>query len=609
MFAGAIGSMGRILKITSILCGVLFCLPYCARQSSTLTGGLRDTIPPVFLYAEPAMNSTGFSARRIDIFFDEYVKLQNVNSTFIVSPPMSEKPEVVLYGKYIRIKLPEDPVPGYTYTMSFGETIVDNNENNKMGFFEYVFSTSDRIDSLSLTGRVLEAFTGKAPAKKDGADIKVMLYNDIRDSIPYLERPAYIARADAYGFFEFNHLRADTFMIFVLEDVGDDMLFGVPDERIAFLDTLIVIDAGCLRSTEEAAVFHTDSIKEKTPEQVPHRLDLFLFQEEKTRQYRTSYTRPDPNRLVYTFNMPLDSVPGIALVDTLIEPAPFLPFLSAGRDTVTYWILDTTLVTTPMVRVALTSPVTVDSLKTTVARTDTLRMQAEAAAAPAATTGRGRRRQQNQPDPKRADEQLRLSSNADGGPLALNGRFYLRVSQPVAAIDRQRLQLSEVVSDTVSKPVEFQLVQDSADLLRYAVDWSFQEQKNYRFVADTMAFTSVYGVHNDSTVIRITVQSLDFYSNIQVALHNVQGHTLIQVFQQGRDKVFKQLEVDKSGVLNIAYLPPGQYTLKAVYDNNANGKWDTGNYLKGIQPEKVDVYEDPITTQSSFTTEVDWTLK
>ncbi len=124
-----------------------------------------------------------------------------------------------------------------------------------------------------------------------------------------------------------------------------------------------------------------------------------------------------------------------------------------------------------------------------------------------------------------------------------------------------------------------------------------------------MAFTSVYGVPNDSTVIRITVQSLDFYSNIQVALHNVQGHTLIQVFQQGRDKVFKQLEVDKSGVLNIAYLPPGQYTLKAVYDNNANGKWDTGNYLKGIQPEKVDVYEDPITTQSSFTTEVDWTLK
>ena len=600
--------MGRVLKITSILCGVLLCLPYCARQSSTLTGGLRDTIPPVFLYAEPAMNSTGFSARRIDIYFDEYVKLQNINSTFIVSPPMSEKPEVVLYGKYIRIKLPEDPVPGYTYTMSFGETIVDNNENNKMGFFEYVFSTSDRIDSLTLTGRVLEAFTGNAPAQKEGTDIKVMLYNDIRDSIPYLERPAYIARADAYGFFEFNHLRADTFMLFVLEDVGDDMLFGVPDERIAFMDTLVIIDDACLRSEAEADLFHTDSVRAKTPEMVPHRLDLYLFQEEKSRQYRTSYNRPEPNRLVYTFNMPLDSLPGIALVDTVIEPAPFLPFLSAGRDTVTYWILDTTLVTTPMLRVALTSPVTVDSLKMKVARTDTLRMQAEAVQAPAAT-GRGRRRQENQVEAKRADEQLRLSSNADGGTLALNGRFYLRVSQPVSAVDMQRLHLFEVASDTVSRPVEFQFAQDSADLLRYAVDWPLQEQKVYRFVADTMAFTSVYGVHNDSTVIRVTVQSLDFYSNIQIALHNVQGHMLIQVFQQGRDKVFKQLEVDRNGVLNIAFLPPGQYTLKAVYDANANGKWDTGNYLKGIQPEKVDVYEDPVTTQSSFTTEVDWTLK
>lgn len=600
--------MGKTLKIIMLCVLVAALLPRCARQSSTLTGGEKDTIPPVFLYAEPAMNATGFDAKRIDIYFDEFVKLQNVNSSFIVSPPMKEKPEVVLYGKYVRVKLGEAPREGYTYTLDFGETIVDNNENNKMGFFEYVFSTSDHIDSLSIRGRVVNAFDG-APAKTESSDIKVLMYNVLSDSIPYKEPPAYVARADANGFFEFNHLRPDTFLVFAIQDIGDDLMFNVPEENVAFLDTFVVVDTTFIQPLVADDPFRNDSLKEKYPDMVPRLLDLYLFQEEKTRQYRTSYSRPSPNVLMFTYNLPVQDTLALAFADTLTEQTPPLPFMSAARDTAWYWLTDTALINMTSLRFSLTGPVTDDSLKTIVSRTDTLRMVSEELANAQAQSAKRRKKSDDGQAEKKPYELLSVTSGTGNGKLALNGTYRLSFSQPLARTDESRISLAEQVNDSVWSPVEYRLLPDSTDLLRAVMDWKFKEGATYRLTADTMAFTSIYGAHNDSLGFNIEVQELDYYSNIQVTLRNVKGPMLIQVLQPDSEKVIKQLPVDRNGILNIAYLEPGKYVLKAVHDTNGNGKWDTGNYLRKIQPERVQYYPEELTTQSSFTTEADWTLK
>ncbi len=212
---------------------VLIFLHQCAHVVAP-SGGPKDETPPQIIESSPPLQATNFKAGKITIEFDEYIQLKDMNSNLLVSPPMEEEPEIMVKGKTLHIELLSDLQDSTTYNIFMGDAVCDYNEANPISNFQYVFSTGEYIDSMVVEGKVLSAFNLR-PIE----DVKVMLYREMDDSIPYKEIPQYIASTDEEGRFRINNIRKDEYRMFALEDQNSNYLFDIPNERIAFLDSLV----------------------------------------------------------------------------------------------------------------------------------------------------------------------------------------------------------------------------------------------------------------------------------------------------------------------------------------------------------------------------------
>ena len=142
---------------------IILCCYACA-QVVAPTGGEKDTTPPKLIEADPPMYSTNVSASKLILKFDEYVQLKNVSSELIVSPPMLEAPEISLRNKSVYIEIQDSLRPNTTYSFDFGKGIADITEGNAEPI-QYVFSTGEVLDSLSLNGNVTYAYNNEAGKK------------------------------------------------------------------------------------------------------------------------------------------------------------------------------------------------------------------------------------------------------------------------------------------------------------------------------------------------------------------------------------------------------------------------------------------------------------
>ncbi|MBT8221544.1 MAG: Ig-like domain-containing protein, partial [Eudoraea sp.] len=219
---------------------VLLTVWQCAKRGSP-TGGPRDTTPPELIAAEPENFSLEFDTKRIRLYFDEYIKLEDVQNQLIISPPLKNQPEISPQGqasKYIEINLKDTLLENTTYTLNFGQSIVDNNEGNPNSFLTYVFSTGSYIDSLTVTGEVRDAFNRKADQF-----ISVMLYEldtAYTDSTIYKHPPYYLTNTlDSATTFQLQNLKAGKYLIRAIGDEGKNNLFDPKTDKIGFLqDTL-----------------------------------------------------------------------------------------------------------------------------------------------------------------------------------------------------------------------------------------------------------------------------------------------------------------------------------------------------------------------------------
>jgi hypothetical protein len=577
----------------------------------SISGGLKDETPPVFLSSIPPQYTVLFdpNAKRIEMIFDEFLQLKDANNQFVSSPPMKKKPEILLYGKKIRVNLKEPLLPDRTYTFNFGEAITDNNESNKIVGFQYVFSTGSHIDSLTYTGRVLNAFD-LAPGKKDDKlPVWALLYDDLSDSAVYKSLPAYVAKTDPYGFFTFSHIRPDTFRIFALRDAGDNLLFDMPSEQIAFADTLIVTDERYYRDPDipfPNSLNLPDSIKEKNPE-LPHKdIVLYRFQETPTKQYRTSYERPQANLLKFAYTLPVDSLPISIVSDSLYSAEWYIPEISANNDTLSFWLTDTTLINRKTLLVQMWSPRT-DSTGQISRFSDTLKMSFE----PPKTIDKRSRKERKQEGPvirpRSPVETMLIAANVKD-KIDLTDRLQLTASQPIKETDVSQISLTEEV-DTLKVPVPFTLVRDSANMRKCFIDWPLKEDTKYFMTVDSMAFKSIYDVFNDSTGFVFTSQKEDYYSSIEITFQHVTCPLVVQILKGEKEDIVKEVLLSDKNVILMDFLKPDKYKLKVIYDRNGNGKWDTGHYMSKLQPEKIAYYDEPeIETQSGWTVEIKWTL-
>jgi hypothetical protein len=580
----------------------------CAQQGSP-AGGPRDEDPPVVLESDPPNYSIHFDAKKIEIKFDEYIVLDNVNQELIVSPPMEEQPEVKLKKKTLVIEFEEELKPYTTYTFNFGSAIKDLHEGNILMNFEYVFSTGDVLDSLSVRGTLLYAEDLSEPEEP----ISIMLYNDLRDSVPLTEIPMYVGRSDDSGVFSVNNLRADVYKVFALKDGNNNLLFDLPTEEIAFLDTSLIVRAefarflllasGAIDSIPpmdsvriDTSGMAADSTLEAGPDLNSIYIDLELFIEESEIQYITDYKREDRRRIEMVFARPLTDT---FTYNTLPVNAPgrieYLEHFSHERDSLTLWIRDSVhyKLDTLFLQVNYT---VIDTANQYVVLSDTLRFTYRE------KTSNSRRKQ----PVKKPIEKLQVTTMKSRGQQELHQELPVSLNLPLQEITDSLIRLYHI-PDSVEIEVPFTTRRDTILLSRVWISSSWESAAKYRMLILPGAFTSIYPPQHDTIDVSFNSRDEEHYGQILLSLDNVSGSTIIQLMS--RNKVLLERSVDSDGTYTFSNLSPQEYQLKFIHDRNGNGKWDTGNYMKKLQPEKVELLPITVTVRSNWDHDVDMTLE
>lgn|GEM_PF-30675 len=621
---------------------VLFGITACATVGSPV-GGPKDLDRPYVVLAVPENYTTNFDANSFEITFNEFIQLKSVNQELLVSPPLQNRPEIREKGKSFEVVLREDSLrPNTTYTFFFGNAIADNNEGNLLPDYEYVFSTGSYIDSLSVKGRVLDAFTLKP--LEDGA--LVMLHSNLNDSAPYLSLPDFISRTNKEGYFSINNVRPDLYRLMALKDQNNNYLFDLPAEPVAFADSLVNLDPqifariDSLIAARKDSLFVADSLmrqslaedstymegdtvffqgdsiiigKPLSPDSLVSdsvirsfydAYNLFyslqIFTEDNARQYLKETIRDDRRKLMFIFNRPVtDSVQiepyqKIDTTDwTIRENLPV-------GDSIIFWLTDTSMINNDSLvfRVEFTA---LDSLRNPFRDADTLALRYRE------TKTVGRRSRSDEEEEKPVEEKVSLSFNVKArGVMDLNKSLIITSMYPLHSYLKDSINLV-MMEDTLEKPVDFSVswaLENRRTITLRPSEW--EPNESYKLLLYPGAIQNVYGHTNDTTEHAFRTQKDDAYGNLILNIENLNVPAIIQLLD--KDKVIAEKYLSESGQVFFNYLTPSTYSLKLIYDRNGNMQWDTGRYLEQKQPEQVIFKENPIPVRANWDLEQTWVL-
>ena len=576
----------------------LLVLIYGCAQQGAPTGGPRDEDPPVVLKSTPENYSTNFNAKKITITFDEYLDMGNFTQELVVSPPMEEKPEIRLRNKQLIIEFEEELIEEITYTFNFGEGIKDLNERNILLNYEFVFATGDYLDSLSVKGTLKNAFDLSIPE----TPINVMLYREFEDSIPLKQIPYYVGRTDKEGNFAVNNLQDGVYKMFVLTDGNNNFLFDLPDEKIAFLDSSLTVDAELFRkillnsgvydSTDlqmkplvldidtagmslDSVQILLDSLEQAKPDFNSLYVDLYMFTEDSKNQFLSEFNRDDKRKIELLFNLPLtDSFAFQPVFPDTLSMDDLISEFGQNRDSLTIWMGDTVVADLDTVQLSLQYTI-YDSIDNPVSQMDTILF-----------SFRERTKKGKKDDNKEVKKEfLQISTIRNRAKHDIRRDLNFTINEPLRSLEPELFNLF-IIPDSIEVPIEVKPFIDSTHLRRAKISHPWKEEGKYRIVLYPGAMTNIYGVTNDTTDLTFQIRPLAEYGKINLSLENVSDTLIIQLFK--KDLITSSLEVPTSGTYVFDFINPGTYHIKIVHDRNRNGKWDTGNYLKGLQPEKVE---------------------
>ena len=297
------------------------------------SGGLIDTAPPEALSFSPDNWSNNMTKKDIVIRFNEYIVLKDLFKQMVISPQMPSKPIITIKGKKLNIELPDSLKDNTTYTMFFGDAVVDFTEGIPVHNFSYVFSTGDVIDSLHVEGVAVNAFD-----HGNYEELFVVLYKGNNDSALYNETPYYLTKAESNGNFYLNNLAAGEYQIYALNDANSNYLYDQPAEEVAFYESLII-------PYHQSKILSNDSFPQsKNKDSLPQNIEkhepvnLFVFTEiPKETKFISSKTYP-PHKVQLVFNRPVEHFD--------IQPMDFKPdsiwhfdVYSKNRDTITMYLM------------------------------------------------------------------------------------------------------------------------------------------------------------------------------------------------------------------------------------------------------------------------------
>ena len=586
----------------------------CARMGSP-DGGWYDDDPPVVLGSTPADKATGVKTNKINIYFDEYIKLADATQNVIVSPPQLEMPEIQAKGKKIVVELKDTLKPDMTYTIDFSDAISDNNEDNPLGNYTFTFSTGQQTDTLEVSGTVLSA-ENLDPVPS----ILVGLYEDLADSAFRTKPLLRVARTDANGHFVIKGVAEGEYRIYALQDADGNYKFTQKSEMIAFSHETYkpYVKPDMRQDTIWRDTLHIDSIAQvHYMHYYPDDVVLTAFQEKQTDRYLLKTERKDADRINIFFSYGHEQLPIIRGLNFNSDDA-FIVETNAKKDSITYWLRDTLLVNQDTLRMDLIYQMT-DSLGRLVEHTDSAieilaktpyekRVKAQQKEYETWLKQQEKKRKREEPydsiyPVKPLEPKYNVPQSMDP-----NRSISIEVPTPPAVLDTAGIHLYTKI-DTLWYNASYEFHQRDS-LLRYyelLVDW--KPGAEYSFEVDSAAIIDIYGKACKSYKQGIKVKTLDDYATL---FFDISGYTdsaavVVQLLDKS-DKPVAQSKMESDHTAPFYYVAPGIYYARAFVDRNGNGVWDTGDYDADEQAETVYYYSREIETKAKFDITLSWNL-
>ena len=492
----------------------------CANRG-TPSGGEEDILPPEIIRSEPENFTTNFNGKEIRIYFNEYIKIKDLQKQLIISPPMDPEPDVTpmsAASKYIKIVINDTLEANTTYAFNFGQSIVDNNEDNPYPYYRYVFSTGDYIDSLSVKGAVFDA-----EKRQPDTFISVMLYemdSTYTDSIIYKEKPKYVTNTlDSLTTFSIDNIKEGKYLLVALKDENRNFKYEPKSDKIGFHAKPITVPTD---STYNIKLFNEV-------------LDFKVFRPK----------QEAGQKIVFGYEGNPEDVE-IEMLETKPDGFEHKITKDSKTDTLYYWYkpkleLDST-------RFVVRNKTFVDTLKHRFRDI--------------------------------ANDSL-IISQIKAGNSGFDDDFKITANIPLVKFDWEKVYMVDKDSAHIPFDTKFDELTNT-----YSLKFNKKESNAYKVRMLPGTFTDFFGNENDTLNYTLNTKPFDQYGNIRVTLVNAEYPIILQLTDEKGEVKYEQFATEPK-LFDFRHINPGMYYLKAVFDTNGNQKWDTGNFLKKQQPERI----------------------
>ena len=516
--------------------GILLILSvsHCAKRG-TPTGGAKDSLPPVLIRATPPLNTTLFDEEKITLLFDEYIKLKDITTQLITSPPLEPSqykisPESTV-SKKVEIRLLDSLKSDVTYTFNFGSSIEDFNENNPLTFFSYTFSTGVIIDSLYLEGIVKNAFE-----KETEPFVSVHLYpidSTYTDSAIFKRKPFYIANTLDSVYFKLQNIKEGAYEMIAIQDVGKNYLFDQNIDKIGFFD--------------EPVQLPRDSLKFPV-----------LFKEIPNFDWARPQYINDHHIVFGYYGDPAEKE--IELISEVPEDFKYLITKHTEQDSLDFWF---------------TGIKEIDSLVFNLSGKDSI--------------------EQRIVKPGRPKIDSLEFSFSHRGSIDFLDTLALKATLPLVAIDNDFIEIRDI--DSLVVPFTSSINSNQNKII-----FDFEKTPNDRYAIQLLpnAATDFWGSTNDTLNIILGTKKLEDYGIIILTVETEGTYNYFLQLLDARGDVVRKALKSENNRYTFDYLLPGTYSVRMIKDRNNNRQWDTGNYLKKIQPEEVVYMEGEIDLRANW---------
>lgn len=581
----------------------------CAKMGQP-DGGWYDETPPVIVRTTPQDQGTNIKDKKISIYFNEYIKVDNPTEKVVISPPQIEQAEIVASGKKIAVELKDSLKPNTTYTVDFSDAITDNNEGNPLGNYTYTFSTGGHIDTMQVAGYVLNA-QNLEPIK----GILVGLYNNLSDTIFTKEPMLRVSRTDSRGKFIIKGVAPGDYRIYALQDADNNYVFNQKSEQLAFSHEIITpsFKPDVRQDTVWRDSLHIDSIM-RVPYThfLPDDIVLRAFTETQTDRYLIKTERTEPDRFTLYFSYGDSLLPQITGLNFNADDA-FIIEAAEKRDTVTYWLRDTMLVNQDTLRMEVKYMAT-DTLGVLRLQTDTMDILAKVP-----YEKRLKQQQDEYEEWKKKQEKAKKRGKeyeTEMKPKALEPKYNvasepdpdqnitITMPAPLASADTSRIHLYSK-HDTLWYKSPFVLRPKPGVHRTYELLGEWRPGIEYSLEIDTMAFTDIYGKTSVPKKQGFKVKTEDSYATILFDITGMADTTVVVQLLNSSDAVVKEAATD-NGRVEFYYIKPDTYYARMFIDSNRNGIWDTGDYAADRQPETTYYYPDKIECKAKWDLTLTW---